>query len=206
MSPRAEGDLVFLYARRAAGAGNPDAAEAVARRLERARTAEGRLQALAVRADGAFARGDAAAFESALAGLLEVGGRPRVRLERDRLALEILAAAAVRLADGPDRSRALALGRALDRVRQAVALRRIPEVDRLRLAALNAARAELAKPAKGALPLALGEVAVPARRELPPLPVVGVEWPEPRSLLALPAGGAMRDWFDDEELAQGSTP
>jgi hypothetical protein len=200
-------EALWAYARRATSAGNLAGAEDAARRLERGRGGEGRLRAVALRAEVAFARGDGAAFESALAALLEAPRTPRQRLERDRLALDLGAAAAVRVAEVPDRARARALEAALDRMALAVAVARTAEVERIRAAVANAARADLARPDRGAVPLALGEVSVAARPTPPPTPRVPVVWPEPRSLLVIPtAEGGTRDWFPSGAVASGSTP
>jgi hypothetical protein len=188
------GDVLWAYGRRALAARNDAGALTAADALAATRRPDARLRAHALRAEAAFAAGDTTSFERHVGALLDAASSPRQRVERDRLAIELASSAAVRLGGGAgDATLARALETALDRMAIVVALGRAGELARVREAARNAARTELALPAKkgGAVALALGAVPVATRSERPPVPDVRIAWPEPWSLIALPRPDGM---------------
>src|SRR5207248_3291539 len=124
------------------------------------------------------------------------GERKRVdRDERDRAAVELFELLAARQAVRPSHAWQKLLEVRAAFVADRVQSRHQAEARRV-LAALRELRGRPAE--KGSQPLALGEVAVAADEPLPPPPALQIDWPEPYSLLAIPApDGSLRDWFDD---------
>jgi hypothetical protein len=187
----------------------PDPAEAFSRVAERALFAGtlevARSAAAAMPRSGsrarildvelAFVAGDRAEFTASLARLTAVQGtRLSTRLARSRAAAD-LAGALAQLAPAAPALR-LEAAAAIDSLAGQYGgnLARELSTAAAALRTINAASA--------------GVVRIPAPLPLPDLPKITVDWPEPRSLLAIPDGeGGVRDWFPPQAaLAGGRSP
>jgi hypothetical protein len=159
---------------------------------------------LALQAEIAFAQRDVPAFDDAVARLFpkERFGRAWQRDERDRSAIELFELLAARQASRPDRGWQRLLEARAGKMAAEIHARHRPEAERV-LTALRELRGKNAP--RGAQMVALGALPVEPDAPLPAPPEVSFEWPEPFSLLAIPAAdGSLRDWFAVEErLAEG---
>ena len=191
-------------AERALAAGNVRTARAAAEELLEG-PAHKLARGLALQAEIAFAQGEPAAFDDAIARLFPAERKPfshaAEREDRDRSAIELLELLAARQAARPDRAWQRLLEARAAHVAAEVHVRHKPEAERV-LVALRELRG------KPGTALALGAIAVEPQAPLPPEPQVAFDFPEPYSLLAIPApDGSLHDWFPNEErLAGGGLP